>query len=159
MIWADKRMWFAPRYRVSGPEQSVCAVQCLAWHSAKPDFFFPLNIKYIYTVWLVPCPLYSAQRAIHRTENTNSVNKGPISAAASTSIYSVEGRHFEFKRAFDWTKRLMRRWSTMWRQKNCWAVLAEVTNFKLWLLISSKCSFFHSFGAHCLITLRLTNWY
>ncbi len=42
----------------------------------------------------------------------------------------------------------MRRWSTMWRQKNYWAVLAEVTNCKLWMLMSSKCEFCHCFGAH-----------
>ncbi len=33
----------------------------------------------------------SALRAIHRTENTNYVNKWPISAAASEFIYSVGG--------------------------------------------------------------------
>ncbi len=47
------------------------------WHALNSNFEF------------VPCPLYSVFRAIHLPENTNSVKKGPISAAASASIYSV----------------------------------------------------------------------
>ncbi len=50
-----------------------------------------LGWKHIYTVWIVPYPLYSALRAIHCTENTNSGNKWAISTMASASIYSVGG--------------------------------------------------------------------
>ncbi len=79
VVCADSCMWSTPCYRVSGPEQNVCAVHWLVWHSTKPDFFV-LNGKHIYTAWIIPCPLYSALRVIHRTECTNSVNNWPISA-------------------------------------------------------------------------------
>ncbi len=75
----------------------VCVRACVRVRDTAPDHTsFFLNGKHIYTVWIVPCPLYSALRAIHHTENTNSVNKWPISAAASASIYSVGGGRFEF---------------------------------------------------------------
>jgi len=35
----------------------------------KPDFIHP-NGKHIYTVWIVPYPLYSALCAIHSVENS-----------------------------------------------------------------------------------------
>ncbi len=67
-------------------------MRLLAWQSMKPDLFYP-NVKYVYTVWIIPYPLYSAICAIHRTENTENTNpvyKWAISTGALASIYSVE---------------------------------------------------------------------
>ncbi len=94
VVCGDSRMWSTQCYRVSGPEQTVCAPR-LAWHSVKPDFFCP-NVKHIFTVWIVPYPLYIALRAIHRAENTNTMNKWLISAGASACIYSEGGGSFGF---------------------------------------------------------------
>ncbi len=113
------------------------------------DLFCP-NVKHIYTVWIVPYPL---QYIVHYvcTENTNPVNKWPI-LAFTAYIYSVGGGRFRFWREFDWSEDLMRSWSTRRRQKkNCWSILAEVTNCKLWLLISSKWKSCHCFGPQWLI--------
>ncbi len=51
----------------------VYTMRLLAWQSMKPDLFYP-NVKYVYTVWIIPYPLYSAICAIHRTENTENTN-------------------------------------------------------------------------------------
>ncbi len=66
-------MWSAPT-RACEPLRAILS---LDRSRAKPDFFHP-NVKHIYTVWIVTCTLYSALRAIHCTENTNSVNKWPL---------------------------------------------------------------------------------
>jgi len=56
--------------------------------NVKPDFIH-LNEKHIYTVWIIPYPLYSALCAVHYVEISKCVNTWPILAAASASIYNV----------------------------------------------------------------------
>ncbi len=66
-------LWSAPT-RVCDPLRAIVSLDRSRVCVRCGDFCFFLNGKHIYTVWIIPCPLYSAIRAIHRTENTNSVN-------------------------------------------------------------------------------------
>ncbi len=47
VVCADSCMWSTPCYRVSGPEQNVCAVHWLVWHSTKP---FLSSMESIFTL-------------------------------------------------------------------------------------------------------------
>ncbi len=138
----------------------LCTQPRFAWHNAKPDLICP-NRKHIYTVWNVLYRLHCALCAIHCTENTNTVNKWPISAAASASIYSVGGGVLRILESI-W---LVRRFDEKLKyegdiKKIVDSFVAEVTNCKLWMLISSKSELLSLFGAHWLTNNLKTNiWY
>ncbi len=134
--YVDSRIWSALCDPVPGPEPKS-GLDCeyfSGWRdNTKPHLICP-NWKHIYTVWIVPCRLYSALcHSLYRKYYT--VNKWAVSAAASASVYS-EGAGASCSREH------------LIGQKIWWEVLAEVTNCKLWMLISAKCKFSHCFGAH-----------
>ncbi len=126
-----------------GPIRFVVCADSRIW-----SFFHP-NVKHIYTVRIDPCPLYSALHAIHPTENTNSVNKWPISAAASVFIYSVGGGML-------WIL------ESIWLDKVWWEAEVQSDVIKIvdpywrkWETASFEC--FYLVNANCIIVLEHTS--